>query len=522
MSAAPRSAEQFLGLLRKSGLADTAEMEDFLCHPGALPDTAEGVAARLERDGLLTGFQARQLLQGKWRNFILGKYKVLRPIASGGIGRVLLAQHTAMSRLVALKVLPARSAEDAATVLRFRREGRAVASLDHPNIVRAYDMGQEGGLFYIALEYIEGQSFGQLLKQHGAFPVAVAAECVRQTATGLQHAHEAGWVHRDIKPDNLLLTPSGVVKVLDLGLARSLFDPDDQLTQSHDARHILGTLDYLAPEQISRSADVDGRCDVYSLGATFYALLTGGPPFGTGVVAQKLLSHLIQDARPVRSLRPEVPTAVAAVLRRMMAKDPAARYQTPAEVAEALSEWATPVGPWAEEVLAGIPQERPASLPDFRLPPAAGAGPPPPAPPARRPGRRQLLGAVCLACVALVAALAVALRWHGPWAAAALPPEAAAAKVGQEVAVEFKVASTGVNATGSLFFLNSRRPHTHPANFTIVCQTSPADGTADPDRVKERFEGKRVAVRGKVELWNDTKPQIRVTKIEEIRVAPGD
>src|SRR5262249_50342308 len=154
------------------------------------------------------------------------------------------------------------------------------------------------------MEYIEGTSVAALVCRRGPLPVALAADCARQAALGLQHAHDAGWVHRDVKPDNLLLTPDGVVKLLDLGLARSLGDPAARLTVQPEAAPTLGTLASLSPEQARRPAEVDGRADVYSLGATLYFLLTGRPPFGTGTVAEKLLWQLAEEADPVRSLRP--------------------------------------------------------------------------------------------------------------------------------------------------------------------------------------------------------------------------
>src|SRR5262249_30676469 len=162
------------------------------------------------------------------------------------------------NRRVALKVTSAAAGRDEVTRQRSQREGRAIASLDHPNVVRAFDMGTEGELVYLAMEYVEGESLAQVVAR-GPLPVRLATDCVRQAALGLQHAHDAGWIHRDVKPSNLLLTSANVVKVLDLGLARPMLDPDDNLTRTYEPRHILGTLDFLSPEQIRRTPEVDGR-----------------------------------------------------------------------------------------------------------------------------------------------------------------------------------------------------------------------------------------------------------------------
>jgi tRNA A-37 threonylcarbamoyl transferase component Bud32 len=334
---------------------------------GPLPADPAKLAQYLVRDALLTYFQAEQLLQGKYKRFSLGKYKVLERLGSGGMGTVFLCEHKLMRRRVAVKVLPIPKSDDEASIKRFYREAKAVAALDHPNIVRAYDIDQDDNLHFLVMEWVDGTNLQDLVKKFGPLDVARACHYVYGAAVGLQHAHDIGLVHRDIKPGNILIDRSGVVKVLDLGLARLTHDTEDNLTRQND-ENVLGTADYLAPEQAMDSHTVDIRADIYSLGATFYFLLTGSPPFPEGSVAQKLIWHQNRQPRPLKSLRPEVPDDLVAVVEKMMAKDPARRYATPAEVMAALAPWvATPIPPPAE-------REMPALSPAVAGGAAAGRG----------------------------------------------------------------------------------------------------------------------------------------------------
>jgi serine/threonine protein kinase len=345
----PSTAEEFLDLVRKSGVIEDRRLDahvEKLRADAALPTDATGLAVLLVRDGALTHFQAEQFLQGKWRRFTIGKYKVLERLGSGGMGSVYLCEHKLMRRRVAVKVLPTAKAEDAASLERFYREARAVAALDHPNIVRAYDIDQDDKLHFLVMEHVDGSSLQEIVKKTGPMDVLRAAHYIRQAALGLQHAHEAaGLVHRDIKPSNILVDRNGVVKVLDMGLARFFHDEEDNLTKKYD-ENVLGTADYLAPEQALDSHAVDIRADIYSLGATFYFCLTGRTPFAEGTVAQKLIWHQTRQPKSLRSFRPDVPEEVTAVIERMMAKDAAQRYATPQEVADALAPFTTvPIPP---------------------------------------------------------------------------------------------------------------------------------------------------------------------------------
>jgi serine/threonine protein kinase len=285
------------------------------------------------------------LLAGKWRNFILsGKYKVLCPLGSGGMGHVYLCEHQVMRRRVAVKVLSPRLG-DATSLERFHREARAVAQLKHPNIVGGYDVDQDGDLHFLVMEYIDGSTFQAIVKKYGPMEPMRASHYIRQAALGLQHAHEAGLVHRDVKPSNLLLDRSGTVKILDMGLARFYREEADDLSARHNQGPV-GTMDYMAPEQALNSHQVDIRADIYSLGATFYFLLAGRSPFQGRTTLQKMLCHQFERSQPIRELRPEVDEELAAIVDRMMAKEPAERYPVPAEVADALAPWTrTPIFP---------------------------------------------------------------------------------------------------------------------------------------------------------------------------------
>jgi serine/threonine protein kinase len=341
---APVTADEFLELTRKSGLVEPQQLQAYQQRAGAAGGPRR-LANILVRDGLLTRFQAEQLLQGRWRNFLLGgKYRVLGPLGSGGMGQVYLCEHQVMRRRVAVKVLPDRPARPAA-LERFRREARAVAQLDHPNIVGGHDIDQEDKMHFLVMEYVDGSTLHTIVNRRGPLDPLRAAHYVRQAALGLQHAHQAGLVHRDIKPSNLILDRTGTVKVLDLGLARFLHEQSDDLSRVQGER-VLGTLEYMAPEQALSSHGADIRADIYGLGATFYFLLAGHGPFRNNVSYAQLVSPQGERPRPIRELRPDVPPDLAAVLERMMAWEPAERYQSPAEVAAALAPWTqTPIPP---------------------------------------------------------------------------------------------------------------------------------------------------------------------------------
>jgi serine/threonine protein kinase len=343
---APTTVPEFLDLVRRSQLLPDARLDEVIDRHRSmhtLPQTIDQVGNLLVRESLLTFFQSKQLKLGRYKRFTIGsKYRLLELIGAGGMGAVYLCEHTLMRRLVALKVLPVEKLEDESNKERFYREARAVAALDHPNIVRAYDIDTYEKLHFLVMEYVDGTSLQEIVARYvlekKQFDPLRAAQYIAQSAVGMQHAHELGMVHRDIKPGNLLLDRTGVIKVLDMGLARFFNKQQDSVTEKYDDKCVLGTADYLAPEQ-AVSNMVDIRADIYALGGTFYFMLTGHTPFPDGTIAAKLVAHQTREPRSVDTYRSDVPPGLLAVLRKMMAKDPADRYQEPIEVADALAEW---------------------------------------------------------------------------------------------------------------------------------------------------------------------------------------
>jgi tRNA A-37 threonylcarbamoyl transferase component Bud32 len=346
----PATANEFLELVRKSGVLNEAKFQELFPDDSDLPSDPRDCAQQLVSADLLTPFQASQLLAGKTRGFRLGPYKILSPLGQGGMGTVYLAKHDELSRKVALKVLHGEKAKDALTLERFLREARAAAALDHPNIVRLHDVGQHGSVRYLVMEYVPGDTLEALLEKGGAMGLSRAVDYIAQAAAGLQHAYEKGFVHRDIKPANLMLTSEGVIKILDMGLARS-DRPSDKLTEVLDEGSVVGTPDFISPEQAMNAPNIDIRADIYSLGATFFALVTGKPPF-QGSTTQKLAQHQMKAAPSLSSLDKTVPSALSAVLGRMLAKKPEDRFQTPGDVVAALAEWLPNTG--AARVVAGL------------------------------------------------------------------------------------------------------------------------------------------------------------------------
>ncbi len=291
--------------------------------------TAKRLAEGLIGAGLLTHWQANKLLAGKSKGFYLGSYRLLRPLGKGGMGVVYLGEHHVMKRLMALKIMPPDSVADKRRADRFREEARASAQLDHPNIVRAYDFAQAGGKLYIVMEYIDGIDLQHAVRRDGVMSVPLALDAIRQATCGLAHAHDRGIIHRDIKPSNLMLRTDGVVKVSDMGLARvSWMGIDEQST----GNRLLGTADFVAPEQAINSKNVDARADIYSLGCTLYYLLTGQAPFSGNTIAQRLAKHQTATPPDVRLIHPDCPTAVAELVMRMMAKRPEDRPKSAAEL----------------------------------------------------------------------------------------------------------------------------------------------------------------------------------------------
>jgi tRNA A-37 threonylcarbamoyl transferase component Bud32 len=265
------------------------------------------------------------------------KFRIVRQLGKGGMGVIYLAEHRVLDKPVALKVLNAGVLDNPQALARFLQEAKAAGALDHPNIARAYDADQAGELHFLVMEFVEGMSLAQVLEQRGQLPVVQACHYVRQAALGLQHAFEKGMVHRDIKPPNLMLTPKGLVKILDFGLARVRDERKKVAPRLTRLESFMGTPTYVAPEQAVDARRADTRSDIYSLGCTLYALLAGRPPFVGHSLTEIVMAHIEQEARPLPELRPDVPAELSAVVAKMLAKDPAQRFQRPAEAAQALA-----------------------------------------------------------------------------------------------------------------------------------------------------------------------------------------
>jgi serine/threonine protein kinase len=361
----PNSVEELIQLIRKSGMIEESKLSGYMQRrqfARGLPPDVRDFADEMVRDGVMTYFQSEQFLLGKWRGFTIGKYKLLERVGVGGMGQVFLCEHMFMKKRLAIKVLPPAKAEQPAALGRFYREARAAGSLEHPNIVRTHDIDQDGNLHFIVMDYVDGPNLLDVVKKYGAMELGRAVSYTRQVAIALDYAFRSKIIHRDIKPGNVLIDRKGVARILDLGLARFINDHSDQLTLKFDDKIVLGTADYVAPEQVANSHAVDIRADIYAMGATLYFLLAGHPPFPTGTVSQKLLWHRTKEPTAIRAIRPELPDGLAAIVAKMMSKDPKARYQTPAQVAAELEAWVPPV------VILPGPEEMP------QLSPAATEG----------------------------------------------------------------------------------------------------------------------------------------------------
>jgi hypothetical protein len=331
----PDLIQELLDSARHSGLL-SAEQAATWHGKLAGAGTMREVATRLVEHDVLTEFQVEQLLAGRGRECVLaGRYVLQRKLGAGAMGSVYLAHDQKLDRAVAIKLLSTASVPDAGAIARFQREAKALAKLSHPNIIQAHDSEEDAGRHFLVMEYAEGTNLAELIRAKGRIAPALAAEFAHQAAIGLQRAHECGIVHRDLKPGNLLLTASGQLKILDLGLARFLQDQISDTTLTREGTG-MGTPDYMAPEQFHDARHVDARSDVYSLGCTLYHMLAGAVPYPGTSLSEKYEAHEQKEPVPLAVHCPDVPAGLALTVERMMAKRPADRFQTAREVAEAL------------------------------------------------------------------------------------------------------------------------------------------------------------------------------------------
>jgi eukaryotic-like serine/threonine-protein kinase len=336
--------DDFVADVVKSGLvpASVLARAQTLISPEPSQNAASRLARMLIDEGTLTSYQANKLLAGVVKGFFLGGFRIQRRLGQGGMGKVYLGVRQSDGQRVALKVLPPKKAiGETQALLRFRREMDLSQRVKHRNIARTLEVGVEGDVNFMVMEYIPGDSLYNIVhsEKGGPFRVPDTARIFVGVCEGLTAAHQAGLIHRDIKPSNIMITPDGEVKLLDLGLARAL-DDVNSLTRENV---VIGTLDYASPEQLSDAARADRRSDMYSIGCTLYFTLSGHPPFEGGDVVNKIFKQRMEDPEPLERAAKGVPAAFAAIVRKLMAKNPAERYQTANELKADLIRWTDPI-----------------------------------------------------------------------------------------------------------------------------------------------------------------------------------
>ncbi len=332
------SANSFQQMLSHSGLLSETQLQQVEQRfpASARTSTPRAVCDWLLQEGAITEWHAEKLLQSKFRGFFLGPYKLLNRVARGGMSTIYSAQHKETGEVHALKVLPPARTNTASYLPRLQREAAMTQRLQHRNIVRVFGFYSESdgqdAVHFIAMEFMQGRDLFETVNIDGPLSCRQAVDYIRQAADGLDYAHQAGLVHRDIKPGNLFVPEDGILRILDLGLAQD-FDSDENLTREFNER-VLGTADYLAPEQAADSHTVDRRADLYSLGCSLYFLLTGQPPFTEGTLVQRLVAHQTKSPVPVTQFRNDVPPELESILNAMMEKNRNRRISTASEVAE--------------------------------------------------------------------------------------------------------------------------------------------------------------------------------------------
>ncbi len=341
------SGPALLDALRQYRLLDEDQLDRFLRELPHRDADARTLADELAQRGLLTAYQAGRLLNGEAAELTLGQHIIIDRLGEGGMGQVLKARHRRLKRIDAIKIIRPDCLTNKLAVKRFFLEAEVVARLDHPNIIRVYDAAEDGDRHYFVMEYVPGVDLANLVAEKGALPLGLACEYIRQAALGLQHAQEKHLVHRDIKPSNLLATREQIVKVLDLGLAQLRMpssEGEDEARPLTPHGMIMGTPDFMAPEQAENSSRVDIRADIYSLGCSFYQLLTGSVPYPGGSLVDKLTRHNSAPVPPLGPMRGDLPPGLAGIVEKMMAKRLEDRYQQPVEVALALAPFSDLVG----------------------------------------------------------------------------------------------------------------------------------------------------------------------------------
>jgi serine/threonine protein kinase len=333
----------FVAGIGRTGLVPPDALREVLVQFDRDPETdaPTRLARLLVARGLLTSYQATKVLGGTTNGFVLGDYTILAKIGGGGMGKVYLAKRRGDNQKVALKVLPpAKQRESKNALERFQREMDLSRLVRHKYIARTLDVGSDNGVHFMAMEFVSGASLLDLVKDPSRGPLRVhdAARLFIKVCEGLAAAHDVGLVHRDIKPANIMVTPEGDARILDLGLARTI-EEENALTRPNT---IIGTLDYASPEQLSDAAKANARSDLYSVGCTLYFALSGRPPFEGGDVVNKIYKHRMDEAEPLERVAAGVPAEFAAIVKKLMAKEPSDRYESARDLANDLARWTDP------------------------------------------------------------------------------------------------------------------------------------------------------------------------------------
>lgn len=368
----PQLNSPFIVAVRKSGLLTPDDLVAVLASSELEPDAPPmQVAALLVRKKLLTKFQAMQLLNGRTQGFVLGRYKILEGVRQDRVGMVFKAENTQTHEPVALKVLPTDRANDPTILRAFMQEVRGAKQVNHPAVARVLDMDFWQGTHFVVCEAICGPTIDKLIAERGPLVPHVAAQLAAQAAVGLMHAHECGLVHRDVKPGNLVLLPNKRVKLIDLGLTHMLESPWAAVTKRIKTKEYAEEIAHIAPEQ-AWGCEMDARSDVYGLGSSLYYMLTGELPF-PGLAPEMMAERQIRGVPSPMKVRPGIPKELDAIVQKLGAKDPHARYQSAREVVGALLPW-LPVAQWGELGITEADFKQAAATPTAQAKPKSGGG----------------------------------------------------------------------------------------------------------------------------------------------------
>jgi formylglycine-generating enzyme required for sulfatase activity len=451
----------FLRAIEASGFLTAAQLTALRSWAQLERADSQAVARELNKRAWLTGYQIKEIFRGRGKSLLVGPYRILDLIGEGGMGRVFRAVHTRLGRDVALKVIRREKLASPLTVRRFRQEIQAVATLSHPNVVLAFDADEAGGDHFLAMEFVDGVDLTKLVRDHGPMPIPLACDYIRQAALGLHHAYERGLVHRDVKPSNLIAAKTGQVKVLDLGLAMlNETHQSEKASRVTQEGFVIGTPDFLAPEQARNPQNVDTRADVYALGATLFYLLTGKVPYEGATPTEKLVKHVTDPPPSLLARLPHAPPQLDALIQWMMAKGPGDRPQTPAQAAMALVPFCPPPSgshphPTAHRPPSPFALEPEGSSQAFKLPASEA--------PARVRERARHAGGLTGWLVTLVAAVTVGTLGYMLYRFTLMPDPPPTPEFTNPIGMKFVLMTGGTFVMGSPDNEPGRGPEEGPA-----------------------------------------------------------